>query len=139
MGRSHCLAHRSAESSTKAQIKLANTTTDIGYAYGYFPGKSAMAGSVWFNPKYNSGTGTSPVPAAVNGAIRPIFTSSAMRSACAIPAITMAAPRRTQKTRATCKTPYKYTVMSYFDASNTGADWVAKRRQHYYAQTPMMH
>src|SRR5262245_25585647 len=52
----------SAGSSTKAQIKLANTTTDIGYAYGYFPGTSAMAGSVWFNPKYNSGTGNLACP-----------------------------------------------------------------------------
>ena len=29
--------------------------------------------------------------------------------------------------------------MSYFDAANTGADWVASDGKHYYAQTPMMH
>ena len=62
-----------------------------------------------------------------------------MRSACAIQEIMTAAPRRMQKTRATCKTPRQYTVMSYFDASNTGADWVASDGKHYYAQTPMMH
>ena len=32
----------------------------------------------------------------------------------------------------------QYTIMSYFEASNTGADWVASNGHEYYAQTPMM-
>jgi serralysin len=31
-----------------------------------------------------------------------------------------------------------YSVMSYFDASNTGADWVASNGREYFAQTPMI-
>ncbi len=33
----------------------------------------------------------------------------------------------------------QYTVMSYFDANNTGADWIASDGRSYYAQTPMLH
>ena len=32
-----------------------------------------------------------------------------------------------------------YTLMSYFGASNTGADWVASDSRTYYSQTPMLH
>ena len=32
----------------------------------------------------------------------------------------------------------QYTVMSYFDGSNTGADWIASDGKGYYPQTPMM-
>ena len=33
----------------------------------------------------------------------------------------------------------QYTVMSYFTAANTGADWIASDGRQYYAQTPMLH
>jgi serralysin len=124
-----------------SNITLQNTTTGIGYAHAYYPGGWSGAGSVWFNPNYNSNTGTNNLvtptagqwgylayihelghalglehPGEYNGG-NPTYAGDALYAQDTI----------------------QYTVMSYFDASNTGADWVASNGQKYYAQTPMLH
>ena len=50
VGRSDRQRHQASSSPNTANIKLSNTTSDIGYAHAYSPGSSAAAGSVWFNP-----------------------------------------------------------------------------------------
>ena len=47
--------------------------------------------------------------------------------------------RPTQPMRSMRRTSMQYTVMSYFTAANTGADWIASDGRQYYAQTPMLH
>ncbi len=129
----------SAGSSTKAQIKLANTTSDIGYAYGYFPGKSAMAGSVWFNPKYNSGTGDLVCPCCGQWGHQTYIHELGHALGLRHPGNYDGGTASYAKDARYLQDSLQYTVMSYFDASNTGADWVASDGKHYYAQTPMMH
>lgn len=123
------------------QITLQNTTTDIGYAHAYFPGTYSGAGSVWFNSSYGPGSGTNSLnpptvgqwgfqafmheighamgldhPGNYNGG-SPTYANDALYQQDSI----------------------MYTIMSYFDGSNTGADWVASDNKKYYAQTPMLH
>jgi serralysin len=124
-----------------SNLTLQNTTTGIGYAHAYFPGGWSGAGSIWFNPTYNSSSGTNDLvtptagkwgylayiheighalglehPGEYNGG-NPTYANDALYAQDSI----------------------MYSVMSYFDASNTGADWVASNGQKYYAQTPMLH
>jgi serralysin len=129
-----------AGTSTTANVKLENSTTGPGYAYAYYPGAtSTRAGSAWFNPAYNSTTGTNDLvtpqigkwgylafghelghtlglshPGAYNGG-SPTYATDAVYA----------------------QDSTMYTVMSYFDSSNTGADNIASDGKHYYPQTPM--
>jgi serralysin len=130
-----------AEVTGASNLTLQNTTTGIGYAHAYFPGSWSGAGSVWFNPTYNSSSGTNDLvtptpgkwgylayiheighalglehPGEYNGG-NPTYANDALYAQDSI----------------------MYSVMSYFDASNTGADWVASDGKKYYAQTPMLH
>ncbi|MFT3673404.1 M10 family metallopeptidase C-terminal domain-containing protein [Aestuariivirga sp.] len=129
------------EVSSGGQINMSNTTKSIGYAHAYFPGSGGIAGSLWLNPTYNSSWGTNDLvtpkigqwggltyihelghalgldhPGNYNGG-NPTYGSDAIYSQDTI----------------------QYTVMSYFDADNTGADWIASDGRSYYAQTPMLH
>ena len=125
---------------TTANIVYANTTATGDYAHTYYPDGTADAGTVWFNPEWNSTTGTNdlvtPVrgewgyvsyihetghafglnhPGNYNGG-NPTYAANALYS------------HDTQM----------YSVMSYFTADNTGADWIASDGHEYYPQTPMM-
>ncbi len=128
------------ETTSTANVTFQNTTTDIGYAHAYYPGGSA-GGSVWFNPTYGASSGTNdlvtpdagqwgflayihelghalglPHPGTYNGG-SPTYANDALYAQDSI----------------------MYTVMSYFGASATGADWRASDGNLYYAQTPMLH
>ena len=129
------------EVASGGQVKFSNTTTAIGYAHAYFPGSGGPSGSLWLNPTYNSSWGTNDVvtpkigqwgamtyihelghalglehPGEYNGG-SPTYGTDALY---------------TQDT-------IQYSVMSYFTANNTGADWIASDGKSYYAQTPMVH
>ncbi|MEX3011303.1 M10 family metallopeptidase [Hoeflea sp. TYP-13] len=125
----------SVSNAASADVNFGNTNTNIGYAHAYYPGSYSKAGSVWLNAQTYSGL-YSPDPGdyywltiihevghalglshpgAYNGG-SPTYASDAEYA---------------QDTR-------QWSVMSYFSASNTGADnnggtgWK-------YAQTPMVH
>ena len=59
---------------------------------------------------------------------------SATRWALRTPALTVTAAAAMPTMHSTCRTLRQYTVMSYFDASNTGGD-----HDGYYASTPLLH
>ncbi|MDH3581442.1 MAG: hypothetical protein OEM91_12565 [Hyphomicrobiales bacterium] len=126
-----------------ADIRISNTTTNIGYAHAYLPGAvnddsfswQKMAGSVWLNPTYSSLSDPDPGeygymailhetghalgldhPGDYNGG-NPTYAQDAVYA----------------------QDTHMYTVMSYFDAENTGADWYAAEGRWYYPQTPMLH
>ena len=129
------------ETTSTANVKFMNTTADIGYAHAYYPGSHPASGSVWLNPTYNASSGTNDLvtpkvgqwgflayvhelghalglshPGSYNGG-NPTYVNNAPYAQDSI----------------------MYTVMSYFNASETGADWRASDGKSYYAQTPMLH
>ena len=118
-----------------AQVKFGSTTTDIAYAHAYYPGSYLWAGEVWLNSQTYTGL-YSPDPGdyywmtilhevghaiglshpgAYNGG-SPTYANDAVYA----------------------QDTHQWTVMSYFDASNTGADWNGGSGWQY-AQTPMVH
>lgn len=123
--------------SARANIGIANTYyTD--YAHSYYP--SSSGATVWFNPSFGAAAGSGNLlnpslgqwggmafghelghalglshPGAYNGG-RPTYEASAMYM----------------------QDSQQYTIMSYFEASKTGSDWIASDDSRYYAQTPMM-
>ncbi|HUQ38255.1 MAG TPA: cadherin domain-containing protein [Aestuariivirga sp.] len=135
----------STASPNTADIKFSNTTSGPNYAYGYYPGKvnsetnswDKIEGSVWTNPAYNSG---------INNLVSPtlgIYGYMALLHEIGhamglehggnynggSPAYgnTSTGWLYTEDSR-------QFTIMSYFNASATGANWGS-----YYAQTPMVY
>ncbi len=118
-----------------ANVTFANTTTNIGYAHAYYPGGSNWSGSVWLNSDtytslYSPNSGSYAFmtilhevghaiglshPGNYNGG-RPTYANDAVYA----------------------QDTHQWTVMSYFSASNTGADWNGGTGWQY-AQTPMVH
>jgi serralysin len=128
------------ETTSSPQITFQNTTTNIGYAQAYFPGNYAGAGSIWFNPLYDSTTGTNDLVTPQVGAWGFLAYLHELGHALGLDhpgdysgSVTYA------NDAAYAEDTLMYTVMSYFTADNTGADWVASNGHEYYAQTPMLH
>ena len=135
----------STGSPNTADIKFSNTTTSISYAHAYFPGQvnneatsyDKIAGSVWLNPGYNSGINNLVTP--TSGIYGYMAIMHEIGHALGLdhggnynggsPAYgnTSTGWLYTEDSR-------QYTIMSYFNASNTGANWGGK-----YAQTPMVY
>ena len=130
-----------ASTGSSANIKYSNTTTNIGYAQAYFPGTWASAGSVWFNSSYGSNSGT-------NNLVTPVvgdwgFVSYIHETGHALgldhPGTYNGGSPTYANNALYAQDTQMYTVMSYFTANNTGADWYASNGRWYYPQTPMMH
>ena len=118
-----------------ASINFANTTSYINYAHAYYPGTYSWAGEVWLNaPTYTGLYNPDPGdyyfmtilhevghalglshPGAYNGG-SPTYANNAEYA----------------------QDTHQWTVMSYFNAANTGADWHGGSGWQY-AQTPMVH
>ena len=126
-----------------ADIRFSNSSTGVSYAHAYYPGQTGTdtyswekaQGSIWFNSGYGSLTdpdvseygfmafiheightlGLSH-PGTYNGG-SPTYANDALYE----------------------QDTHMYTVMSYFDAENTGADWYGSDGWWNYAQTPMLH
>ena len=122
-----------------ANIRYENSTVGVSYAHAYFPGGSA-GGSVWFNPSYNSSTGTNDLVSPVRGEWG--FMSFIHETGHALGLDHPGEYNGGSPTYANdalyTHDSQMYTVMSYFTADNTGADWIASNGHRYYAQTPMM-
>ena len=128
-----------------ADIKFSNTTTGPSYAWAYYPGQvnkevssyDKIAGSVWLNPAYNSGVNNLVTP--TSGVYGYMAILHEIGHAIGLdhggnynggsPAYgdTSTGWLYTEDSR-------QFTIMSYFNASATGANWGGK-----YAQTPMVY
>ena len=135
----------STGSPNTADIKFSNTTTDISYAHAYFPGKvnyesssnDKIAGSVWLNPAYSSGTNNlvTPTPGIYGfmAILHEIGHSLGLdhggnyNGGTPVYGNTSTGWLYPEDSR-------QFTIMSYFNASYTGASWAGK-----YAQTPMVY
>ena len=132
-----------AANGATANIKYSNTTTNIGYAQAYFPGGQAsgqVGGSVWFNPAYGAASGTNNLVTPQSGQWG--FQAYIHETGHALGLDHPGNYNGGSPTYATdalyAQDSQMYTVMSYFTADNTGADWVADDGREYYAQTPML-
>ncbi len=129
------------ETASSPQIEFQNTTTGIGYAHAYYPGSSAASGSVWFNPTYNSSWGTNDLVTPKTGQWGSLAYIHELGHALGLPHpgnYNGGSPTYANNALY-AQDSIMYSVMSYFDGSNTGADWIASNGQKYYPQTPMLH
>ncbi|MDQ8699025.1 M10 family metallopeptidase C-terminal domain-containing protein [Hyphomicrobium sp. LHD-15] len=127
--------------SDTADIKFANTTTSIGYAHAYFPGQSLTSGSVWLNPNYgaNSGTNNLVDPQVGQWGYQAYVHEIGHALGLEHPGNYNGGSPTYQKHALFQQDSQQYTVMSYFTADKTGADWIASDGKRYYAQTPMLY
>ena len=126
-----------AANGSTANIKIANSATGVSYAQTYYPTGSVVGGSVWFNPAYGDSSGT-------NNLVHPTVGDWGFKSYVHElgHALGLSHPGPYNMSYATdavyAQDSMQYTVMSYFTADNTGADWVADDGKVHYAQTPML-
>jgi serralysin len=126
------------ETTSNPKITFQNTTTAIGYAHAYFPGLWGGAGSVWTNPQYSSGTSSLTNPTPGGWGFKAYMHEIGHALGLEHPADY--AGSASYETNAWYRQDTNmYTVMSYFTADKTGADWVASDGKTYYPQTPMLH
>ncbi len=135
----------STGSPNSADIKFSNTTTDIGYAHAYFPGQAnrevssydKIAGSVWLNRGYSSGVNNLVTP--TSGVYGYMAIMHEIGHAIGLDHggnYNGGAPAYGNTSTGWLYTEdsHQFTIMSYFNASATGASWGGK-----YAQTPMVY
>ena len=126
------------ETSSAPKITYQNTTTSISYAHAYFPGGYGGAGSVWTNPSYNSGTSSLTSPVMGEWGFKAFLHETGHALGLDHPG-NYSGSASYQTSAWYRQDTSMYTVMSYFDGSETGADWIAGNDHHYFPQTPMMH
>ncbi len=111
------------------------------YAYSYFPGSQAIgAGSVWMNNYYNSSQGTNDLVTPTIGKWGFLTYLHELGHAMGLshPGNYNGGSPTYAIDAAYTHDSIEYSVMSYFDASNTGADWQAANGSFYYPQTLMI-
>ncbi|MEM7425237.1 MAG: FG-GAP-like repeat-containing protein [Pseudomonadota bacterium] len=118
-----------------SDIKFSNTSTNIGYAHAYFPGGWSGAGSVWLNPAYSSLNDPDVGEYGFLAMMHEIGHALGLNHA---GNYNGGSPNYANN-GSHAQDSFMYTIMSYFDAENTGADWRASDGRYYDAQTPMVH
>lgn len=135
----------STGSPNTADIKFSNSSTGVNFAHAYFPGQVSSeigsyqktAGSVWLNPAYNSGINNLVTPASgVYGYMAILHEIGHSLGLDHGGNYNGGSPQygNTSTGWLYAEDSDQYTIMSYFSASSTGANWGSK-----YAQTPMVY
>jgi serralysin len=128
------------ETASSPQVKFENTTTNNGYAHAYFPGSNPASGSIWMNPDYDSTSGTNDLVTPVQGQWGFMTYMHELGHALGLSHPGNYPTGATYGANAAYQQDtIQYSVMSYFTADNTGADWTASDGRWYFAQTPMLH
>ncbi|GBE42298.1 serralysin C precursor [bacterium BMS3Bbin10] len=118
-----------------ANIKFGNTTSYINYAHAYYPGNYNWAGEVWLNSQTYSGL-YSPDPG--DYYFMTILHEVGHALGLSHPGSYNGGSPTYANDAVYAQDTHQWTVMSYFSASNTGADWNGGNGWQY-AQTPMVH
>ena len=124
-----------------AQIIVSNTTTNIDYAHTYLPSAPIVMGTVWFNPSYGLFSGTDDLvnPALGEWGYSTFIHELGHAFGLDHPGDYNGGSPTFAHDAAYAQDLQQYTIMSYFTADNTGADWIASDGKEHYAQTPMLH
>ena len=118
-----------------ANVKFGNTTTAINYAHAYYPGTYSWAGEVWLNSATYTGL-YNPDPG--DYYFMTILHEIGHALGLSHPGNYNGGSPTYANDAVYAQDTHQWTVMSYFSASNTGADWNGGGGWQY-AQTPMVH